>query len=174
MFTKKSKKYGGIEMDKLEQVTGETDILERLNKTMDELLTYKNIYIATIDTANERMGKIEKKLAEVKPEFPKEFQVQIEKVEQTIESISKSQKEMKKDLNELLEGHEKVLSQLEKQRKEDLAYTKGLDNELKSHIITTDEKLKDVAKEIAKTRTESEKANRLKMAFQNFFKAIME
>lgn len=161
-------------MAKLEEVTGESDVLERLNKTMDELLTYKNIYIATIDTANERMGKIEKKLAEVKPEFPKEFQVQIEKVEETIEKIANDQKKVKKDINELLEMHEKVLSQLEKERKEDLAYTKGLDNELKSHIITTDEKLKDVAKEIAKTKTESEKANKLKTAFHNLFKAIME
>jgi chromosome segregation ATPase len=161
-------------MDKLEQVTGETDILERLNKTMDELLTYKNIYIATIDTANERMGKIEKKLAEVKPEFPKEFQVQIEKVEETIEKVSSEQKGLKKDLNELFEMHEKVLIQLEKEREGDLAYMKGLDNELKSHTITTDEKLKDIEKEIAKTRTESEKANKLKTAFQNFFKIIME
>jgi len=152
-------------MDKLEQVTGETDILEKLNKTMDDLITYKNIYIATIDTANDRMKKIEKKLEE--KETQKEIQVQIEKIEETIERLSVS-------LNELLEGHEKVLSQLEKERKEDLAYLKGLDNELKSHVMTTDDKLKDMEKDIAKTKNEAEKANRLKSAFQNLFKAIME
>jgi chromosome segregation ATPase len=161
-------------MDKLEQVTGEPEILEKLNKTLDELLLYKNVYVATIESTNDRMSKIEKKLGEVKPEFPKEFQVQIEKVEQAIENISKSQKEMKKNLNELLEGHEKVLSQLEKERKDDLAYMKGLDNEVRSLVISTNDKLQDMEKEIAKTKTESEKANRLKAAFQNLFKAIME
>lgn len=152
-------------MAKLEEVTGESEILEKLNKTMDELITYRNIYTATIDTANERMKKIESKLEE--KETPKEIQVQIEKVEETIERLSVS-------LNELLEGHEKVFSQLEKERKDDLAFTKALDNELKSHVITTDDKLKEIEKSVAKTQKETEGANKFKKAFQNFLKAVME
>lgn len=161
-------------MAELRDVTGETDILERLNKTMDELLMYKNIYIATIETANERMGKIEKKLTEVKPEFPKEFQVQVEKIEETIESFSKKLEELEKITNELFEGHENTIKEIIKERKNDIQYMKGLDNELKSHVITTDDKLKEMDNQLAKTKSESEKANRLKVAFQNLIKAIVE
>jgi flagellar biosynthesis chaperone FliJ len=118
------------------------------------------------------MSKIEKKLAETG--FPKEIQVQIEKAESAIEKISSELKETEKSLNELFEGHEKVLSQLEKERKEDLAYMKGLDNGFKSQTITTNDKLQEMEKQIAKTKNESEKANKLKAAFQNFIKAIME
>jgi chromosome segregation ATPase len=152
-------------MPRIEEVTGESEILEKLNKTMDELITYRNIYTATIDTANERMKKIESKLEE--KETPKEIQVQIEKIEETIERLSVS-------LNELLEGHEKVLSELGKERKEDLAYLKGLDNELKSHVITTDDKLKEIEKSVAKAQKETEGVNKFKKAFQNFLKAVME
>lgn len=152
-------------MARIEQVTGESEILERLNKTMDELITYRNIYTATIDTANERMKKIEEKLE--KTETPKEMQVQIEKIEETIETLSKN-------LNELLEGHEKVLSQLEKERKEDLAYMKGIDNQLSSHVIETNDKLNDMEKNIGKIQKETEGANKLKKAFQSFLKAVME
>lgn len=152
-------------MARLEEATGEifpADVLERLNKTMDDLIMYRNIYQSTIETANERMGKIEKRLAE-----KSEAQIQIDKLEGIIERLSN-------DVNELLEGHEKILSQLEKERKEDLNYIKAMENELKSHIMTTDDSLREVQKDIAKANRELEGANKLKKAFASLIKAIME
>lgn len=152
-------------MANIEDVTGETEILERLNKTMDSLITYRNIYQSTIETANERMTKIEKTLAEKTQSA--EIQTQIDKVEEAIESLTKS-------LNELLEGHEKVLTQIEKERSEDLAYVRGLDNELKAHVITTDDKMKELDKSVAKMQRETDNAGKMKKAFANLLKAIME
>jgi chromosome segregation ATPase len=158
-----------------------TAILEKLNRTLDELVKYKNVLIATIDTANNRMEKIEGRIDKVKPEgIPKELTVEIEKTQEAVEKIGKEVKGIAK-ITEKLEKSEKNMEEISRTTKElegklanDSKFMEAMDTELKSHIADTDEKMKDTNKEIGKISREIEGANRFRKAFGELIKSATE
>jgi predicted nucleic acid-binding Zn-ribbon protein len=155
--------------------SNQVEILEKLNRTMDDLLTYKNIFIATTETLNEKVREIEKKVNDPK-EQPKDIQLQIEKIEEAIEKITKDVKKsekLSKEVGELFSGHEDVLNEITKERKTDLMYIQALDKHLKSVQEDVESKVKDAQGIASRLEKRVENTEAFTNALRNFIKAIV-
>lgn len=155
-----------------------TEFLGKLNRTLDELLKFKNVLIATVDTANERMNAIENKLIQVKPEgIPKEITIEIEKTQELLENLVKDFKGMTKEsayFSEKLEKSEKNIEEISRNQKEDGKFTEGMYNELKDHMKITDDRFKESGAEITAIARDIGEANKLKNALRGLIASIME
>jgi len=150
--------------------------LEKLNRTLEELITYKNIFIATTADLNEKVRSMEKRVAEGIAGMPKDVQIQIEKVETTIERLSKQQESLSKlatETGNLFEGHENILKQIETDRKGDLMYVQGLDRQLHDKEIAIDEKIRDAEKNMAKLEGKIKDTISFQKALKNLIKVVM-
>jgi chromosome segregation ATPase len=155
-------------------------VLEKLNKTLDELLRFKSALMATMETANDRMDKIEVKLQDVKPVDVKAVQIQIEAIEKEIEKLNQEQakstklfKDIEKIENNMAEIS-KFTKELDKKMNDDNKFMEGTYIEIKDHIKDTNEKFRENSKEIKKLENEITKVSGFRMALQNFIKAVME
>lgn len=159
-------------------------ILGKLNRTLDELIKYKGVLIATIENANDRMDNIEKKMAQPKPaEISEELQIQIENMEKAVEGISKGFIDYSKESANTamrLEENEKNMAQISEKAseairiaKDDNKFLGGAYQELKSHISDTDAKFRDSGKEIAKVNKEIEGEKRLKTMLKDLIKELV-
>ena len=69
---------------------------------------------------------------------------------------------------------EKTAEETKKLADEDNKFMGGFYTEFKENIKNSDEKLREMSKEVIKIRNEGEKTNRFKTAFRNFLKAVLE
>jgi chromosome segregation ATPase len=159
-------------------------IIEKLNRTLDELIKYKGVLIATIENANDRMDNIEKKMAQPKPaELSEELQVQIDNLEKAVEGISKGFIDYSKESSQIeirLNESEKNMAQISEKASEaiklaqdDNKFLGGAYTELKDHIKDTDTKFRDSGKEIAKVNKELGDEKRLKTLLKELAKELM-
>ena len=179
-------------MTDVNEITGDDPniVLDKLNRTLDELIRFKGVLMASLENNNERMDKIDKKLQEVKPD-DKTMTFQVEKIEETIESISKDVRSTDNRLQSLAESNafaieklsefEKNMTEISnwsdemrKKSAEDSKFTEGMYIELKDHIQDTDGKFRDSEKQIAKIEKQIEGESRLKEAIKKLIAAVME
>ena len=147
-------------------------VLDKLNKTLDELIRFKSALMATMETANDRMDRIEVKIQEVKP-----TQVQIDKVEKEIEKLSNEKGIIERKASEFekkIEEISKFTKELDKKWSDDNKFMEGTYMEMKDHMKETDEKFRQNAKDLRDIEKEINKATVFKTALQNFIKAVME
>lgn len=164
-------------------------ILDKLNKTLDELIKFKGALMATMETANDRMDRIEVKLQDVKPNLDvKTTQVQIDKIEKEIEKFSKdkqtSEGKMLAMVNdqeknfEILENKMEEISkftkELDKKQNEDNKFMEGIYVEMKENIKGTQDKLRESSNEITKLDKKFEGEGRIISSLKNLIKAIAE
>jgi predicted nucleic acid-binding Zn-ribbon protein len=150
-----------------------------------------------METANDRMDKIEVKLQDVKPNLDvKATEIQIEKIEKEIEKLSKEKKTAEerafemltekgdemtnnliqnlKPLENKMEEISKFTKELDKKWSDDNKFMEGTYLEIKSHIEETDAKFRENSKEIARLDKKIESEGRIISSFKNFIKAVME
>jgi chromosome segregation ATPase len=155
-----------------------TEFLGKLNRTLDELLKFKGVLIATVDTANERMNALENKLNEVKPQgIPKEITMEIEKTQELLENLVKDFKGMTKEsalFSEKLEKYGKNIEEISRNQKEDSKFTEGMYNEIKDHMKITDDRFKESGAELAIIAREIAGATKLKNALRGLIVLLME
>jgi chromosome segregation ATPase len=170
-------------MVKLDEIIGNegkepTEFLEKLNRTLDELLKFKGVLIATVDTANERMNAIENKLNQVKPEgIPREVTMEIEKTQELLENLVKDFKGMTKEsayFSEKLEKSEKNIEEISRNQKEDGKFTEGMYNELKDHMKITDDRFKENSKDFNTIAKEIAGTTKLKNALRGLIASLLE
>lgn len=164
-------------------------ILDKLNKTLDELIKFKGALMATMETANDRMDRIEVKLQDVKPNLDvKTTQVQIDKIEKEIEKFSKDKQtsegkmlamvsDQEKNfeiLENKMEEISKFTKELDKKQNEDNKFMEGIYVEMKENIKGTQDKLRESSNEITKLDKKFEGEGRIISSLKNLIKAIAE
>jgi paraquat-inducible protein B len=156
-------------------------ILGKINRTLDELLKFKNVLMVSLENTTERMDKIEVKLQDTKPDLNvKATEIQIEKIEKEIEKLNQEQAKATKLLKgiEKLENNMEEISkftkELDKKWSDDNKFQEGVYMEIKSHIEETNQTLRENSKEMKKLENEITKVSGFKTAFQNLIKSVME
>lgn len=134
--------------------------LEKVKETVSKM---NGEISESLETISRSLGDIEKKVED----FSRKEII-------TQEDLAKKADEIQDNLFTNISKLETDTQSLTKLQKDDNKFMEGMYGELKDHITSTNEGLRETSKEIAKTRKEIEKAQAFRKALGDFIKAVME
>ena len=146
---------------------GEYTMLAEVERLLKDLLKYKEVLVTAMEGANNRMDVVEKKV----DVFSRDKQNAESKA---LELLKNGQEEITHKLLENIKPFEKNIEEISKSQKEDNKFMGGFYNEFKDSSSINDNQIREINKELAKTKAELEKAQAFKKALGDFIRAVIE
>jgi chromosome segregation ATPase len=169
------------EKDELEEVA---TLMGQLNKNLEGIGEFRKRFSEVLEAVGKRMDVLEARIEGIQTggvalgtadqeERLKTIEKEIEMTQVALDKIQ-TKEHIHKDLQESIENAVNYTEKVEKLAKKDNKYMEALDIELKSHIADTEERIKDLGKEIGKVSAEAHKGSKLKEALRELIRLVSE
>jgi chromosome segregation ATPase len=162
------------ETDEAEKIT---TLMSQINQNLEGIGELRKRFNEVLEAVGSRMDTLEKRIegiqtggiaVDIAP-----LEDKLKAVEEHIEKLE-TKEHTHKDLQESIENAVMYTEKTEKLAQEDNKFLQGTYTEMKEHIRNTDERLKEMNKQIMKTSMDNEKTNRFRLAIKNFLKVVTE
>jgi DNA repair ATPase RecN len=145
-----------------------TTLLAQISRNLEGLGEFRKRFNEVLEAVDARIEKLEKRIEGIQ-----KGGVSVDLKPMMEERLKRIEEHSHKDLQESIENAINYTEELEKKFKEDNKFLEGTYNEMKEHESITDERLKEISKEINMISRENDKTNRFRTALRDFVKAII-
>ena len=153
-------------------------LLEQVQKLLDDLIKYRKTLENTITTMETKIGDLERRVIKAENQktvgFPKEMEEMINIHSQNIAEHTKDLEMISDTLDTIESKIERSKEELDKKYQANLKFEESIYVELKNMQKITEDKLKEMSKEITKARNDMEGNSRIINSLKNFIKTILE